>query len=91
MNEPIKAGDLAYLSQDHDCGSGEGAAGIVVQVDRVFTPVPVHCCNCNRPVMVQASFKLSDGDTYSVPLSWLRRIPPLSALDDVKHEEELTA
>jgi len=33
----------------------------------------------------------SGNTTTSIPLSWLRRIPPLSELGDVDHKEELHA
>jgi hypothetical protein len=63
-------------------------------IGRVVTMHPAmfgsaRCAKCGKGTRPYASAVLENDFRY--PLPWLKRIPPLSELDDVKNTEELTA
>jgi hypothetical protein len=87
VDEPIKVGDLVVIVGD--CCDGE-LIGSIGTVERLHTD-GLMCMRCGFD---------SDGHGAVVRLrkgidkqlySWIRRIPPLSELDDVKHDEEIEA
>jgi hypothetical protein len=94
MSEPIKVGDLVAVKK---------ACCIAMMAHPIFTVGGfesfqgwrIVCRSCLQ-TFPDASFatvagaRNSEGE-FHVPISWLKRIPPLSELDDVKHDEEITA
>jgi hypothetical protein len=88
VSEPIKVGDLVVVVK--------ACCDMMVKhknFGRVFTVtgfntgrLKCHHCAFRVPNATWAEFGL-----YEAYLPWLKRIPPLSELDDVKNTEELTA
>lgn len=91
MSDPIKAGDLVMVVKCH-CELTAGALGTVFVVTKVKT-VRVHC-HCGA-VLVDTPAAYNGQMNYGLPaaepLHYLKRIPPIEELDDVKQDEELTA
>jgi hypothetical protein len=89
MSEPIKPGDLVMVVRPSECGcrSSFGRTFRVSQVWHDITDIP--CPQCGVLVR-ETSFAFMDTDEAG-ELFRLKRIPPLSELDDVKNNEEITA
>jgi len=84
----IRVGDLVVIVKPNPCGCDKGV-GIIFRVeiiDRSERYNKCHWCKQRFGIFDQAS-----GDGHASALYKLRRIPPLSESDEVKHEEELTA
>jgi len=88
-DQTINPGDLVYVARDC-CGHWLG---------RIFTVGhaagrEAHCDYCRllvqEPLVVNAEFLQRPG-MYCAPLSWLRRIPPLSELENIDNKEEIPA
>lgn len=98
MSESIKVGDLVRVV--HAC-CGEFAQGrTIFQVYKFFDRLvgggyDGFCMYCHAKMPHErqafATPHLGTDEAPTFPLSWLRRIPPLEELDDVKREEEITA
>jgi hypothetical protein len=96
MSEPIKVGDLVMIVRGHECavrlkgGIPYTVTAIVPQVGGGW-----YCNACNTkdhaPHDLFGAALWHTGHGNGMPLSWLKRIPPLSELDDVKNDEEITA
>lgn len=87
MSEPIKVGDLVCVVRDKCCGRRLGLTFVVGEIwdggKRKgscfycgFKPREAIACSDNSP------------DSLGAPLSWLKRIPPLSELESEKREEK---
>lgn len=87
----IKVGDLVVVIRGHRCFGADAVSGMVSVVDEVITGATYYCLRCNDPIPVDAAMKLPGLGDVAMPFSWIKRIPPLSELDDVKQDEELTA
>ncbi len=88
MSEPIKVGDLVVVVRD--CCDGE-LLGFVGEVRLLHTD-GLRCLRCGlvsgeHGAIVE--FRQSFHD--KLPLSWLKRIPPLEELEGEKRDEEITA
>lgn len=83
MSEPIKTGDQAYIIYSE---TWPEAVGWVVSVISPAEPTT----NCQRRWMISHA-PLGGFIETNIPEKWLKRIPPLSELDDVKRDEEITA
>jgi hypothetical protein len=83
VSEPIKAGDLCLVIRSN---GAPWMAGYVVTCKG-------HSDECaeDETVIHHPGVLLWSKDISIIPVSWLKRIPPLSELDDVKHDEEITA
>jgi hypothetical protein len=92
MSEPIKVGDLVVMVRGHECVYCV-AGGIPFVVTR-FAPrldKVWHCSKCCQDVAASKDAVNFRGGRPRIPISWLKRIPPLEELDDVKESEELHA
>jgi hypothetical protein len=89
MDKPISVGDLVMVVQWPCCGA---ALGDIFVVANFFTSPGFHSCNkCWREIPKDfAVGPGSPGTRCGAPPAWLKRIPPIEELDDVKHEEEIT-
>ena len=90
MSQEIKVGDLVQVMRTC-CGV---FSGYVFTVTEIFRPDGVRRCKkCGFTSEAQWLFARTGRrrNPKKVPLHWLKRIPPLEELDDVKHEEELHA
>lgn len=87
MSEPIKVGDLVQIVRPTTCCGDENATGLVFVVQAIS--VTDWWCECGASGDDCVHAMHQDGEC--VELSRLKRIPPLSELDDVKQDEEITA
>ena len=93
MSEPIKVGDLVMIVRV--CCAKRDALGAIFSVAgidsyRTGAWQCRHCMTTGRDCRVKATAKYGDGNMHA-PLSWLKRIPPLSELEGEKRDEEITA
>lgn len=92
MSEPIKVGDLVQVI--HCCCVGtEVAVGHIFVVSRIVIPKGgrfTHKCGFfsteNKAIAEHKNRTLDHA-----PLSWLKRIPPLSELEGEQRKEEINA
>lgn len=85
MSEPIKVGDLVMVVKwPHE--HRQKYLGHIFPVQSIAAYVS--CSQCGQ-LWVEPT---AETPTHrGVPISWLKKIPPLSELDDVKRDEEITA
>lgn len=89
MNKPISVGDVAVVVRwPHPCRSHN--IGKIFRVEYI-NPRGVRCGNCGEELLTAHGPSAQTSDGRGAPLSWCKRIPPLDELDDVKHDEEITA
>ena len=83
MNE-IKVGDLVQIVRVHcgDIGLGE-----IYCVEVIRESIFGNCVGCGASI----EGLCAGGGPYLAPLSWLRRIPPMSELESTEHKEETPA
>lgn len=91
MNANIQVGDLVMIVRP-DCERAArfvgGRIGKVEAIGTLPTAVSAHCDGCGR------RYAVSECTTVGYihpPLSWLRKIPPLSELEDTENKEVLHA
>lgn len=91
-DRPIQVGDLAVVVRGHNCVL-ELYGGVPFTVTALLAPYGGgwHCPKCDRysagPNAIGAE-GLTKKDC-GIPLSWLRRIPPLSELEGKRTQESL--
>lgn len=92
MSEPIKVGDLVMVVKPPPCGCTRTVGWIfTVQSFGRWTGY-CNSCKSGYPISVMAESGIPWVlNTYAFSLDRLKRIPPLSELDDVKQDEEITA
>ena len=90
MSEPIKVGDLVVIVRGHSC-SMERYLGMVfvVAAIRQARCGGWHCPHCNRNDQWGPEPAAEWVGVGNAPLSWLKRIPPLSELEGQRTEETL--
>jgi hypothetical protein len=89
MNEPIKRGDLVLVAKACPfCGDTADLGQVFVVNDLFQSGEPMNCCGDRTPAVCASS---ADKDWCGTPLALLKRIPPLSELDDVRQDEEIEA
>lgn len=84
MSDKIGVGDLAMLVRGHECAYGK-----VFQVIALHRPKFMGkwiCSECGTEGLTTEVCAFEDGDS-AVPVSWLRRIPPLTEPAAVCEEE----
>ncbi len=99
MSEPIKPGDLVIVIRDGVCvcgGTGPGDIGRIFLVGAIRMSHGRVCTDCHRkkPDTIVATPEeriTRNGYDLIFSLDRLKRIPPLSELDDVKRDEEIAA
>lgn len=87
MDKPIQVGDLVQVVRWPCCGWRIGAIGVVTDFCS-GQDTNGRCGGCESHIGKHFSAAKMP---YWVPLPWLKRIPPLEELDDVKQDEEITA
>ena len=95
MTEPIKVGDLVMVVRGHAC--------IVARIGGIpFTVLAFmpqigggwHCSVCNERDIAQSDLigaRLLRHADHGIPLSWLKRIPPLAELEGEQRKEGVEA
>jgi predicted Zn-ribbon and HTH transcriptional regulator len=95
MDKPISVGDLVYVART--CCEAPIKDGVRIglpwRVEIVAQLNPSRCkkCGFTDNGLYASSNEIKRAKWNCAPVSWLKRIPPLSELDDVKRDEELTA
>ena len=91
MSDPIDVGDLVQVVQSRACCTkyADGAELFVVVAVKQ-RHITLWCCYCdsllpNEPFAAGAVFE------WGMPLSWLRKIPPLADLESTETKKEITA
>lgn len=84
----IKAGDLVMVVRVH-CVD-DGSLGRIFHVDKIDTG-PMWCPLCHREVSVSDRHWVPGLDNAAFPASYLKRIPPLNALDNMTKDAGITA
>lgn len=94
MDEPINVGDLVMLVRGHECLMARHG-GLIFRVAQL---VPQRGGGWKCPKCGERDIGKNDAwgahwtmEDKGIPLSWLKRIPPLDELDDVQRDEEITA
>jgi hypothetical protein len=91
MSEPIKVGDLVVVMRDHLCAPRVGHVYRVLNLcsDRFLCPD----CGDRSPEGIHADL---DAKSYweldlpvTLPLNWLKRIPPLEELEGQPTQEDM--
>jgi hypothetical protein len=86
----IKVGDLVMVVRPTPCCNvSTGAEGLIFTVAN-FDDYFKQCKFCSAPFQVSET-SAEGASVGAIRVSRLKRIPPLSELDDVKNTEELTA
>jgi hypothetical protein len=84
----IKVGDLVIVIAGC-CSTTQQHIGHIDTVRRMHSrPARCVCGYVAQPVLAVITDPMGE---CGVPLSWLKRIPPLEELDDVKRHEEIEA
>ena len=88
MSEPIKVGDM--VTYRHVC-CARFTDGIwifrVVSIHRT-RPMPCSCAGCDR-LIPDEMCAAESMEFHGTPLSWLKRIPPLSELEGERTQEDI--
>ena len=90
MSEPIKVGDLVQVVRGCCTGFRQEADGVIYVAAEIAPGVIAlcrHCKGAGRHTLVRQG-RIGE---WSIPIQYLKRIPPLGELDDVKRDEEITA
>ena len=104
MSEPIKVGDLVMVVRGHSCAI-ELIGGVPFTVESIEPQIGGSWCNrCGERNIAPESLYGATGvpkprvkvmkakfPKGAMPLEWLKKIPPIGELDDVKRDEEITA
>jgi hypothetical protein len=89
MDKPISVGDLVMVVRDC-CGQ---YLGLTFRVEKVWTPSQgVICTECRvdfGSISVAETGMPKGIPAGRLPLSWLKRIPPLSELEGEKTQEDI--
>ncbi len=88
MSEPIKVGDLVIVI--HICCDGVNTPlGKITTIAEIRHNVT--CCDkCGQRNDTTHAASIQNFQN-GLPLSWLKRIPPLAELEGEKRDEEITA
>lgn len=86
MSEPIRVGDLVMIVHTHCNHKSLGAIFRVGYIGRAYG-----ICAVCKEFLGMRSFAGVNQYEYSTPLSWLKRIDPLSDPQSVKTTDKVTA
>lgn len=89
MSEPIKAGDLVQVVRP--CCSHQLDQTIFVVGEVVPSPCIAFCRGCGHEAPAGTLVARVEESAIGKELAWLKRIPPLSELEDEKQREEIEA
>ena len=93
MNEPIKEGDLVQVVKPSECIGGDDGLGHIFQAGKIERGenIPGNCSYCGKPGHVGGpgtwDGPVQENGSYWWPLRRLRRIPPLSELEEIRTEQ----
>jgi hypothetical protein len=86
----IAVGDLVVVARGMPCcGHRTGAEGSIFVVSAIEPYAQEICISCKAPLPLPTAFGHRGGKGFDLPR--LRRIPPLSELDEAEHKEETPA
>ncbi len=88
MSEPIKVGDLVMFVKAC-CDRFRDGVTVFRVVSINARPLGAHCSWCGRDLPKEARASDEPVSDSGAPLSWLKRIPPLSELESEKQKEDL--
>lgn len=91
MEKPISVGDLVMVVRGHAC-TVSAFGGLPVRVGEIRAPYGKSwdCARCGGKKVAPTSPYVPHNGA-ALPLPWLKRIPPLDELEDVKRDETVTA
>lgn len=91
MSEQIKVGDLVVVTWSHCVGAEADELGVIRTVLSLDSGKAywLKCRQCGSFYKSPPIAEVEKDGWH--PLSWLKRIPPLSELDDAKRDAEITA
>jgi hypothetical protein len=85
----IKAGDLTLIYKPMTCCGYSGSIGDFIVVDEVVD-INSGCSRCGKYIQTLYALYLEDGELAAIEISRLKKIPPLSDLEDVeRHSKDL--
>jgi hypothetical protein len=85
----IKAGDLTIIYKPMTCCGYSGSIGDFIVVDAVVD-INSGCSRCGKNIDALSALYLEDGKLSAIEISRLKKIPPLSDLEDVEtHSKDL--
>lgn len=88
MSEPIKVGDLVMVMRNH---CNDHAVGTIFQVRSLLGDQFTYCPRCGSKGHFGELAELEfSGFHNRMPLSWLKRIPPLEELQTYRQTDETT-
>jgi hypothetical protein len=90
MSEPIKVGDLVMYTRSCCMGFRDGINIFRVAAFQSPSYSPRYSCACCKADLPIEAYAAQAADESGAPLSWLKRIPPLSELEGEKRDEKLT-
>jgi len=92
MTDRIEVGDLVIIVRGHECQSAHWR-GLIFTVTNIVRPErgEWYCPRCGTYSLYHSENAATGlaQDSY-IPLSWLKRIPPLSKLESIKECEKVT-
>lgn len=93
MSEPIKEGDLVMVVRGHQCLFNRMAGKPFRAVLTTGRSCGCSVCAPSAKIYTAGPAVVWPGElsTAFIPVEYLKRIPPLSELGDVKQDEEITA
>lgn len=91
-DKPISVGDLVMVVRGHACVV-QYLGGIPWTVDEIVTQKGGgwQCGKCGGRNIYPHGLLAAQNDHFTIPLDFLKRIPPLSELEGEKRDEEITA
>lgn len=88
MDKPIAVGDLvAVVKWPHKC-LPKPEKGVSIFTVQAITAINPKCPRCNEQIEVGQPSAWYDL-THSLPIPWLKRIPPLNELESTKTDEPM--
>ena len=90
MSESIKVGDLVVVTRTccEEFTMGHYIFTVGKFTDMALAGAECMFCHSHLPSEIEA---IPDGDDCAFPLSWLKKIDPLSEPESEKRDEEITA
>lgn len=86
----LKVGDMAILVRGHKCVLND-FGGVPFRVDNIKADSRFHCSNCGLGYVWGADSYTHVSNGLNLPLSWLKRIPPLSDLEGLEDSHDIPA
>ena len=91
MSEPIQVGDLVAVVHWAPCGCFLGNVGTVIELSQCHGEGCYGCGSLRLASAIVPAAVVRTTRILNVPLSWLKRIDPLSELESEKRDKEVEA